>query len=167
MAQSLGVLHVHLPHGVAYANETLFVAPNGTEFGGSALDSVVKEFGHLQPELAAMAEKNWRHTRQLPRPLDVETEILFNSGRKTAMGIKLRRGAGLGKQIYLPGDGLVGARAIEWVCESWNATCHDMKSAKRSHIHGKLPFTRDSLDVILGWAVGDAPQREGDLDRPP
>jgi hypothetical protein len=154
-AQSLGTLHIHMPHFMGYANTTLFVDPNGQQYSADELMNILIKYQKLKPRHVLMAENNIQYIRKWPSEPDGNVKILYNSGRKTALGLNLTNWRGFGRQIYGDGDGLVGSAVIDWVCDHWKGlVCHDLKSPERKHYHTNLIISDDAIEIVLRWAIG-------------
>jgi lysophospholipase-3 len=154
-AQSLGAVFIHFPHSLGYANTTLFVDPNGNNYSGSQLMDLLVTHQKVKPKHVLMAQNNLEFVRRWPMDPEVNVSILYNSGRKTALGLNLTNWRGFGKQIYGAGDGLVGSCVIDWVCQNWKSlVCRDMKSAKSRYVHKNLLFSSDTVDIIIEWVLG-------------
>jgi hypothetical protein len=101
--------------------------------------------------------------------LDVQTNILYNSGIQTSLGLNLTSWRGFGTQIYAAGDGLVGSAVIDWVCGNWKVDkglrCHDLKSPKMKHVDKNLVFSEDTIDIIIQWILGQGALRGDERTR--
>lgn len=159
--RSLQTLHIHFPHLLAYGNETLFRYPSGMPVTARGFPSVLMYYGMTDRVHFKMAYNNYKFLEMWPVAPDVKLSILYNSGVKTVMGLDTRKWFGLGTPIYAKGDGLVGSKAIEWVCQNWNITkglqCHDVNNEHRNYKHKNLLFSQDTIDVIMEWALGKKP----------
>ncbi|OHS93421.1 Lecithin:cholesterol acyltransferase family protein [Tritrichomonas foetus] len=156
-ASTIGTLHIHIPHMLGYQNTTLFIDPDGVNHTGAELVDELLKHQKLQARHLKVAERNLKYVRRWPPPPDVDTNILFNSGIKTALGLKVSSWNGLGASIYQKGDGLVGSAVIEWVIKNWktNSTIryHDMNSPKLRFKHKNLLVSNESVQVLLDWHV--------------
>ena len=157
MLQSLGTLHIHMPHVLGYEDATVFVDQRGQEYGPGQLMNVLLKNGRMDETKLKIAEKNTKFIKEWPQAPDVKTSILYNSGIPTRMGLNLSRWKTIGTQIYDSGDGLVGSRVIEWVCKNWNnhLKCVDVASPRFGHRHKYLLSTSDTRDTILELALGN------------
>lgn len=151
----LGTLHIHMPHSLAYENTTLFIDPDGNEYKAPQLVDFLVKNKKLTPEQLKLGEKNYFYTRRYPKPLDVPTNILFNSGMKTALGMKLKGWKRFGSAITQKGDGLVGSAVVEWAIKNWkmNETLryHDMNSSYSKFKHKNLLSAPECLEIVTAW----------------
>ena len=154
---TLGTLHIHMPHSLAYANTTLLIDPDGNEYKAPQLVDFLVKNKKLTPRQLKIAEKNYFYTRRYPQPLDVPTNILFNSGIKTSLGMKLSSWKGFGSAITQNGDGLVGSAVIEWAIKNWkmNETFryHDMNSSYSKFKHKNLLSAPECLKIVSEWLM--------------
>jgi lecithin-cholesterol acyltransferase len=155
-ARSLGTLHIHIPHQLGYANKTLFEDEEGNNFTGKDLVGILVKHGKLDEKSLRIAEGNFAFLRKWPVVPDVNVTILYNSGMKTPIGLSLKSSRRFGKQIYGPGDGLVGSAVIEWVCQNWGTgvKCHDVKSPKGKYSHKNMLFSKETINIVIEWLVG-------------
>ncbi|KAK8892146.1 hypothetical protein M9Y10_029369 [Tritrichomonas musculus] len=163
---TLGTLHIHMPHSLAYANTTLIIDPDGNEYKAPQLVDFLVKNKKLTERQLKIAEKNYFYTRRYPKPLDVPTNILFNSGIKTTLGMKLASWRGFGSAITQKGDGLVGSAVIEWVIKNWkmNETFqyHDMNSSYRKFKHKNLLSAPECLEIVCNWLMLNKTVGKGD-----
>lgn len=158
-ALTLGTLHIHIPHMLAYANTTLFIDTDGKEYKGNELIDLFVRKGKLSERYRRVGEKNYVFLRRYPVPPDVDTNILFNSGIQTSIGLDVSRWGGIGAPIKQKGDGLVGSAVIEWVIQNWKMNkifrYHDMNSPLRRYKHKNLLSSKGSLKVLFDWILPD------------
>lgn len=155
MLRSLGTLHVHMPHMLAYENETVFVDEAGVTYGPESLLQVLKAHGKLDEKSVMMAESNAKFGQAWPQPPDFRTSILYNSGVRTVMGVNASRWS-VGVPIFKPGDGLVGSKVIDWACANWNDVhCVDMNSSRLRYWHKQMIWTQLTRDIALNMALGN------------
>ncbi|KAH0790408.1 Lecithin:cholesterol acyltransferase family protein [Histomonas meleagridis] len=156
---SLGSLHVHIPHSLGYVNTTLFVDKNGTNYNGSSLIEILIANGRLSEKERKIGERNFKFIRQWPKALDVNTNILYNSGFKTTLGLNTSKWKDFGKGIDVPGDGIVGSAVIDWMCNNWDLgnktfNCLDYHSPKLKYFHKNLVLTDEAINTVLNWTIG-------------
>lgn len=155
--RNLGALHVHIPHSLGYQNTTLLIDKYGNRYSGSELIDFLNAHNVLTQRELDSAEKNFYFVRKWPEPLDVDTNVLYNSGFKTPLGINLQKRF---RFITVPGDGLVGSDVIDWICRNWGSNnitlnCKDWGKRRLIFSHPNLIRNRKSIDVILDWIVGN------------
>ncbi|KAH0790988.1 Lecithin:cholesterol acyltransferase family protein [Histomonas meleagridis] len=156
LANSLGTIHIHIPHTLGYSNTTLFVDRNGINHMGSELIEILHEREYLSNYDMLIGEQNFKFLRRWPMSPDVDINILYNSGIQTALGLNLSEWKEFGKEIKVPGDGLVGSAVTDWICKNWGAPgkrlqCKDVKSSSMKFQHKNLLFTKDSVNIIMNW----------------
>lgn len=143
---SLGMYHIHLPSSFYYENDTLVVKKDGQNIKGKDVIKYIKSV--FSEKHFKMAEANFNLTSKPHKPLDVPTNIAYNSGIKQTMGYDLKHG----KSIQMEGDGLVGSKGLDWVCKNWNKAdlrCHKFNSSSLKFIHQLLPRSKEATDVYL------------------
>ncbi|KAH0790323.1 Lecithin:cholesterol acyltransferase family protein [Histomonas meleagridis] len=156
---SLGAFHAHMPNSVAFSNSTLLIDPDGRAYNGSELIDFLKEHGRLTPEEIELAEQNFKHSRTLPLTPDFTLNILYNSGIKTPMGLKLRTWDDVGTPIYGHGDSLMGSKVVEWACGKWakesekNVRCHDVLIDDRLYYHRYLIKSPEIAKLVKRWIL--------------
>lgn len=157
---SLGAFHASMPNTVAYKDTTLLVGPDGKNYTADQLVDVIREHGKLDQTQLKIAEKNFQYTRSLPKKPDFHVNIIYNSGVKTPMGLKLKSWDDVGSPIYMKGDSLVGSKVIRMACESWGKEgvrlrCHDARSNKIQFHHRYLLKNPTIAKLITKWIVDD------------
>ena len=164
-ARSLGTLHIHFPHFLGYKDTTLFVDPDGKNYTGDQVIDVLVKHNKILPRHIEMHEANLKQLRRWPTAPDVDTNILYNGGMKTAFGLKVSSWTSFGSTIYQRGDGLVGCNVIEWVIKNWktDATIRykNMDSPSRRFQHKRLLTSKESVQVLLDWIVPDIKVQNG------
>lgn len=158
---SLGAFHAQLPNAVAYENTTLVIDPDGKEHKGKDLINFLIKNGKLTKEEIKLAEKNFKYTKQLPKEPDFNINILYNSGVRTPIGLKLMSWDDVGKPIYGHGDGLMGSKVIEWACQNWKGNditvrCHDVILDNKEFHHRFLLKSPEIAKLIRHWMI-DSP----------
>lgn len=154
---SLGTMHTHFPHTLAYENQTLLTDEEGVEYTGKEIIDQLVPHGIFTQKEYEQAQLNFQFLRKYPATPDVDINILYNSGYKTALGLNAQKYFGFGQTIYGNGDGLVGSAMIEWVIKNWNTgkqlRYHDMNSTSWRFKHLRLLFTQKSRDIVMNWVV--------------
>ncbi|OHT08937.1 Lecithin:cholesterol acyltransferase family protein [Tritrichomonas foetus] len=157
---SMGAFHATIPNSIAYANSTLLVGPDGRNYTGAELLDVIRKHGKLDSKQLKIAEKNFKYTNTLPKQPDFHLNIIYNSGVKTPMGIKLKDWNDKGMPIYGRGDSLVGSKVIEWACDYWGTEgvrlrCHDAFSDDIHYHHRYLLKNAEIVTLIKKWIVDE------------
>lgn len=161
---SLGTFHSQLPNAVAYENTTLLIDPDGKEYKGRDIVDFLVKHSKLTEDEIKLAKVNFKHTAELPKKPDFNINILYNSGIKTPIGLKLKSWDDVGQPIYGKGDGLMGSKVTEWVCQNWksgdvNVRCHDFLLDNKAFQHRFLLKSPEISKLVRHWMI-DSPVSE-------
>lgn len=152
---SLGMFHIHAPNSFYYENDTLLITKDGKKYKGNEYLQYIREI--LPEKYRLMAEANFKLTEKPHKPLDVPTNIVYNSGIHLTTGMDMSKGI-FGTPIMMEGDGLVGSKGLDWVCNNWNKKdlrCYNFNSSKLIYIHQMLPRSSKSVDVYMSMIFGE------------
>ena len=160
MLSSLGSLHVHLPNFAVYKNATIFITPDDKEILAPDAVKFLAEHGRLNEKHLKMGTRNFQYASEFPKTLDVPVRMLYNSGIKTAFGLKVKDWNSDGQVIYRDGDGVVMSEGVDMVCDVWkkagaDVTCINLNSTKISDRHPFLILLSKHVDVLMNWLIGN------------
>jgi len=150
---SLGALHVHIPNAAYYSNTTIMITPDGSSHTPEDIPELLNDYGKLSHSQQLLADVNIQYTTKVHSPLDVETNIIYNSGIDTPIGLDIRNNPN-GKVLYDKGDGLVGSKGVEIICSTWkkNLTrCINVNASKTRFIHRNMVGAKEVISQVLEW----------------
>ena len=140
---------------------TVLIDPDGKEVKEIDLLSHIRNESLMGEKQWTLAKENFVAINEFPAEPDVRTNILYNGGMKTPIGVRLLTWSFPRSIIYTRGDKLVGVEAIEWACKNWKIkeglNCMDVNSTRSRHKHKGLLTARDTLAILLKWLGGSAP----------
>lgn len=147
------------PNQAIYGNTTIFYDTNGNPVSSLDLPDFFIKAGLFEGENAKIFNYSLHFLRRVPKELDVETLIYYNSNLPTLNSINYTQPNSLSKEIiYVPGDGNVASIGTEYVCKKWahlpNIKCIDTKDGTH---HTDFLTKPSYANKILNWAFNEDP----------
>lgn len=123
-AQKVGGVDIHIPNHEIFGNRPLFTDENGNNYAARDLKKALKVTGIFDsdPSIEKIFELNEDYASHLPIPFDIPVSIVYNTALDTL--VSLDRSNNMEKYYYGPGDLVVNAEGLEFMCNNWNTTYH-------------------------------------------
>lgn len=136
--ENMPSVHSHIANEVVYKDFVAAVGPDGKEYKAGDLYGLLNDHLFTNNDTRRMFDRTQEIRKVAPKEIGVKTTILFNSGRKTAVLVKV-----LGE-----GDGTMPAYGYRWVCKHFsNVTCIDFRSDSESYDHYPLMTNDRTADI--------------------
>lgn len=143
-------VHAHIPNEIIYSDVVLAIGPDGREYKGKDLYSLIMEHLINNENSRKIFDKSQLIRKEVPKDLGVKTTLLMNSKRKTCVALNFSKGFDKNPiRILGEGDGTMPAYGHRWVCKHFkNITCIDFKNTSKYYDHYPLISTKRVLDIV-------------------
>lgn len=158
-AQKLGGVDIHIPNYVIFGDRPLYTNKDGKNYFARDLKQALIDEGIFasDPSIEKIYELNEDWPTRIPTPFDFPCSIVYNTALETL--VSLDRSNGNDRYSYGPGDLMVNAEGIEYLCNNWNTTykvdCLNLQHILPSANHLSIVWQNETMNYLFDHMDND------------